>query len=839
MRAPGDFGRPDENGHSAVTLSFRDGNTKVSLDVLTFILSPEDEAGQSSAGGEGSRLSDEGMQADDPTVTQTEAADKNNHTSGSAVGKDGEISTDPTTEAFESHEYSPKTNFDQLTTDISTEDLQGDISELSHEIQADGAFLVFPDAAKTSEARKNEARQSTGGSRHSEPNAADHRFNSNEEEPDQDSLTAFESNSTSDSSRENIDDSNMLRTRSDTQLDNPTGDQGLGVFFKDPQSDSEELTTTLTSALRYLLGELFGPRSHSLTGFLPSREEATSREAKETDLRSLSHSIDSHEVDVSSDPALGSQMFQTLSPREEDDSDESIASSATPIKTISPTASPEIIVNPLMGKKGPSKSVSFGPVYISDDWPMVDLSNFLNDFSQHGAHGYEEWDYNSIRSHDTNTNHDSDKRRLQQESTPAWEDMDSQPELSPDSPPSSKVTSSSSETNSKTGLQLPTASVVSPTDAGSTLINNRESTEPEDSARGNGTATVSSSSEEMLDSAEERTLAAVEPNSEEIQNQTDTPDWPGQQFVRVPEGQQFSEVPGGPFHQEVTASKRHGKLVDLIPGSSSEEESGPISSTDTADAIPTSSEDQVSPENMGGRTQTLSGSSEDVNASLIPARQEPTLSGNSSPEDQELFSNEAASDSPGVSVELTPETASVLLQTIGRPEVSSESISGRDPLASDEDLSDEISAPDPTTGLQVTSGSSGGLTDSSLSAVADVNANANDANESPESLESQYLTSPTDLPLASSPSQAPYPEQSSEENNRWYGESATGRFHSNPVPAARPLEAAANPWTAFLQALKATGWREGHDYHKVQRPRVSMVSATTSTSITRATEDGK
>ncbi|XP_036448005.1 dentin sialophosphoprotein-like [Colossoma macropomum] len=862
VRAPADFGRPNENGRSAVTVSLRDENTNVSVDVLTFVFTTESVDGRSSAADESSGLGDEGMQADESTMTRLGVTDEKNSRSDIVDGENkmgfDSSESSPNTSAIEDKVNTASVIYppDQVTTYFnSIEALQKEMDELSDDIQADEAFIAVPHSGKAREERSGvasngEAKQASESSMSPKPfYATDHRFDLNSEVTYQDNSTVLDSTE-SNSSLEDIDASNPTDSGSDNHYNSPTEDQTLSKSLDDPQSDSVELSTILITALHSLLGDLTGLRSipaplnlQSLT----SREDTASREAKGKGAEPGSDSIDNQNVHSHSSPTSGSWTFQTVSPisssseEEEGDEDKSSVTDATPSHTVSPVPSPE----PMVVKKGPPKSFSSGPIYVNDGWPASDYSNSLNDFRHHYAE-YEEWDHtdNSIKSHhpgtptDTNTYHETDEQDLEQgpteENSPAYsgeatenKDLPTEVSRSEDnsqdeeqlemvsgSPASREdVNSSSSETSRETAKQLPKAPEASPTGAGPTLSNSQESTETSEK----GAITVSSSSEESveMDSVDDQSLAPVGSNSTESQNKTDTPDWPGKQLAPDTDAQLVVQV--SPDIQAATASDRQGKPVDLTPGSSSEEELDPVSTGVIFSRAPTSSEEQVSRANVDNSTEIVSTSNEeDANSSLNPA-----IPGNSSSEDnpnEESFSNETT-DSPGTSVESTPELTlshESLDITTEHPTVNSESVSISASLVSDEDLSSEISTPSPSADPQISGGSA------NSAGLAAVDANANDANNSEESQESQDLTSSTVPPVASSPSRAPRTEKSSEEDDKQDRKSdqvMASRFHSNPRPTATPQETAANPWTAFLQALKThvTNRSVQHADHKGQR----------------------
>ncbi|KAL6484055.1 hypothetical protein MHYP_G00089280 [Metynnis hypsauchen] len=809
-RAPTDFGRSNENGCSSVTVSLRDENTNA----LNFTTQSEDSRSSESSG-----LGDEGMQADEPTVTRVDVTDEINSRS-EIVGGENKMGSEysPNASAIEDKTNSASVIYppDQLTTDFnSIEAPQKAMDELSDDIQADDAFIALPHYGKAREERSSaasngEAMQASESSMSPKPfYTAEHRFDLSSEVTYPDNSTVLVSTE-SDSSLEDTDASNSTDSGSDNHYSSPTEDQTPSKFLDDPESDSVELSTILTTALHSLLGDLIGLRSipaplNLLS--LTSTEDRASREAMGKGANLGSDSIDNQDLHSHSSPTSGSWTFQTVSPisssseEEEGDEDKAFVTDATPSRTASSVPSPE---------------PSSGPIYVNDGWPASDYSNSLNDFMHHYAE-YEEWDHtdNSVKSNhpgtptDTNTYPETDEQDLEQgpteESSPAYsgeatenEDLptevsrsednsqdEEQLEMASGSPASREdINSSSSETSRETAFQLPKAPEASTTGAGPTLSNSQESTETTVNVGSEtGAETMSSSSEERveMDSVDDKSLTPVGSNSKETQNQTD---W---QLAHDTDAQlvvQFS-----PDVWAAAASEGQGKPVDLTPGSSSEEELDPVSTGVIFNRASTSSEKQVFRANIDSRSEILSTSDEEeANVSL-------KLPGSSSSEDkpnEESLSDESTTDSPGTGVESTPQLTlshESLDVTTEHPTVNSESVFVSVSLVSDEDLSSEIPSP------------------------------SADSKESPES---QDLTSSTVPPVSSNPSRALQAEKSSEEDDiqdRRSDQVMTGRFHSNPRPTATPQETAAHPWTAFLQALRAhvTNQSTHHADHKGQR----------------------
>ncbi|GAA6069151.1 dentin sialophosphoprotein [Tachysurus ichikawai] len=159
-------------------------------------------------------------------------------------------------------------------------------------------------------------------------------------------------------------------------------------------------------------------------------------------------------------------------------------------------------------------------------------------------------------------------------------------------------------------------------------------------------------------------------------------------------------------------------------------------------------------------------------------------------QNEELFSNESATDIQGISAELTRESVHLTTES---PPLESESAPTSDSLVSNEHTSSEKITPNPSTNLHITQ-SSGGL-------FSSAEANDNTANNSEESEESQIFTSSTAVPIASQPSQVQHTENSSDEENTPDRKSNQALIRQFPV--ATPVKTiATNLWTSFLQALK-------------------------------------
>ncbi|XP_058265370.1 protein SON-like [Hemibagrus wyckioides] len=156
-------------------------------------------------------------------------------------------------------------------------------------------------------------------------------------------------------------------------------------------------------------------------------------------------------------------------------------------------------------------------------------------------------------------------------------------------------------------------------------------------------------------------------------------------------------------------------------------------------------------------------------------------------QNEESYSNESATDSPRISAEVTREPVHLTTES---PPFDSESAPTSDSLVSNEDASSEKITPNPSTNLHITQ-SSGGL----------VEANANNAKDSEESQESQIFTSSTAFPIASQPAQEQYTENSSDEENTQDRKSNQGIISQFPVETSAKI-IATNLWTSFLQALK-------------------------------------
>ncbi|KAL6484045.1 hypothetical protein MHYP_G00089180 [Metynnis hypsauchen] len=207
-RAPTDVGRPNENGCSSVTVSLRDENTNA----LNFATQSEDSRSSESSG-----LGDEGMQADEPTMTRVDVTDEINSRS-EIVGGENKMGSEysPNASAIEDKTNSASVIYppDQLTTDFnSIEAPQKAMHEFSDDIQADDAFIALPHYGKAHEERSSaasngEAMQASESSMSPKPfYTADHRFDLSSEVTYPDNSTVLDSIE-SDSSLEDIDASN-------------------------------------------------------------------------------------------------------------------------------------------------------------------------------------------------------------------------------------------------------------------------------------------------------------------------------------------------------------------------------------------------------------------------------------------------------------------------------------------------------------------------------------------------------------------------------------------------------------------------------------------------------
>ncbi|XP_022518197.2 uncharacterized protein LOC111188721 [Astyanax mexicanus] len=872
IRAPADFGQPNENGTSAVTVSIRDENTNASVDVLTFIFNTEDDAGRSSAAEESSGFGDEGMQADEPSITQRDITDeqslddvfKANINLKDDVPEsidnlnEGGYQTPDSPIGDKSNSTSGKDIANQQTIDFNSDEaLQSKVDDLKNDIQADEAFIASLDVAKSIEESTSEGKQA---STHPETvYSTDHGLGSNSEETGQ-----IKSQVESHKSNHGTNPLNTHDSGSESQPTHLPEGETMSESLDDPQSQSKELSITLTTVFRYLLGDLIGLRSvpaplkpQSIGALMTSMEETTSTEAKEkgTDPGLYLSSKDKHKVRTNSGPTISPWVFNEVSPliyssEEQEDHDVFLGTDAT---LSSPVPSPEPLPNPQNAKKDSPKSFSSGPVYVNDGWPAVDYSNSLNDFRHYHKYGYKpEYRNGQWENHedtDTNTYHETAEHDTAYENTPAYsleaaeiqsfptEDPKTQdnlhnkdhPEFTPDFAASREdVISSSSEISKETTrFQIPRATDVPPTDAAPVMSNSLESTETTVGPDNEKDAlTVSSSSEELepLVDSKEQSLATVGSNSQEIQTQTDTPDWLEKGLIHD-SGVQQLELPHISVVQLSHHLQKQGKeesslFVDLTPESSSKEELDQVSSTDAPGLIfsilpPMSSEEQVSSAIISRSTSqpllrpvdNSESNEEDVNASLNHVRLQPAPLGNFSSENdqnEESFSNESSTDSPAISAESPSQSTlrheSFLLQYITQ---HPESAFANDLIVSDEDLSSEISTPNPSIGPEITS---------------QTNVAKTRSEESEESQEPSLFT--LRPPVAINPSQAPNTKKSSEENVKM-DHVANDHLRSNLMPTATsPKEEEANPWATFLQSLKAhmTPWRAEHGEQKVQRP---------------------
>ncbi|MCI4387854.1 hypothetical protein PGIGA_G00079240 [Pangasianodon gigas] len=327
--------------------------------------------------------------------------------------------------------------------------------------------------------------------------------------------------------------------------------------------------------------------------------------------------------------------------------------------------------------------------------------------------------------------------------------------------------SSSIETSRETaGLQPskgPNDSNSPPDPAGS---NSEEGTGTRaDAVRKKMAATGSSSSEESVETTD---------SEQESQNPMDQPGNHGTQSPAI----QTSVVQVNHNIQEVHNEKepQSQSPVDLIPAFSSEEDDPLVNTIERIMAL-----------------AFKGGSNEE--GTVVGTNPDSTPSDNTSENNQneESFSNESATDSPGISAEVTRESVELTTES---PTFDSESVPTSDSLTSNEDASSENTTPNPSASLHVTTQSSGELDNS-----ADANANANTANDSEESRESQIFTPSTVLPIASQTSHVQHTENSSDEENTQDRKSNQGIISQFPVETPAKI-IAAKLWTSFLQALK-------------------------------------
>ncbi|KAF7696357.1 hypothetical protein HF521_006451 [Silurus meridionalis] len=173
--------------------------------------------------------------------------------------------------------------------------------------------------------------------------------------------------------------------------------------------------------------------------------------------------------------------------------------------------------------------------------------------------------------------------------------------------------------------------------------------------------------------------------------------------------------------------------------------------------------------------------SNDAAKNLNSTPSDNTISENN--QNEESFSNESATESPGISAEVTQE--SVDLTTFYRESV---------PIR-EEDAFSENTTPNPNANLHITTQSSEPL-DNSIEA----NANANTGNDSEESQESQIFTPSTTSRIANQPGHIQNTENSSDEENTRDRKSNRGIISQFPVETPAKI-LATNLWTSFLQAL--------------------------------------
>ncbi|KAF5886239.1 dentin sialophosphoprotein-like, partial [Clarias magur] len=230
--------------------------------------------------------------------------------------------------------------------------------------------------------------------------------------------------------------------------------------------------------------------------------------------------------------------------------------------------------------------------------------------------------------------------------------------------------------------------------------------------------------------------------------------------------------------------------VDLMPAFSSEEN----------DPLVNTVEHLMGLESNGGSNEegTVAGMNPDSTPSVN------TFSKNN--QNEEYLSNESATDSPGISAH-----ESVDLTTLS-PALDSESVPTRD-----EDASSETSTPIPSANLHSTTQNNEGLDNS-----AEANANGNTAYDSEESQESQLLTPSTVFPIANGPGHVQHTDHSSDEENTQDGKSNQGMISQVSVETPAKI-LTTNLWTSFLQALNVPIANQSRLSVKknVQRPQSS------------------
>ncbi|KAF4078396.1 hypothetical protein AMELA_G00198570 [Ameiurus melas] len=349
---------------------------------------------------------------------------------------------------------------------------------------------------------------------------------------------------------------------------------------------------------------------------------------------------------------------------------------------------------------------------------------------------------------------------------------------SADNIPSEEPSNSSSiETSREMGLR-PSNSPPDPA-----VSNSEEGTKTRADAVGKKmAATGSSSSEESVETTD---------SEQESQN---TMDQPGNKGTPDPSSHMsLLQVIQKVNNEEEPQSQSN---VDLIPTFSSEEDDPLINTIEHVMALAFN----------GGSNEegTVVGTNPDSTPS------DNIISENN--QNEESFSNDSATASPGISSEVTPESVDLTTES---PKFDSDLVLTSDSFVSNEDASSENTTPNPSASPHITTQSSGGLADN-----AEANANGNTANDSGESQESQIITTSTVFPIASQPSHLQNSENSSDEENTQDRKSNQGIISQFPVETPAKI-IAANLWTSFLQALNVPIYnRSGKSVQKnVRRPQ--------------------
>ncbi|XP_053338360.1 uncharacterized protein LOC128510243 [Clarias gariepinus] len=323
--------------------------------------------------------------------------------------------------------------------------------------------------------------------------------------------------------------------------------------------------------------------------------------------------------------------------------------------------------------------------------------------------------------------------------------------------------SSSIETSRETGPQPSKG----PNDTNSLSDSIEEGTDTTAGAWGKKkAATGSSSSEESAETSD---------SEQESQNLMDQPGNQGTPDPAIQTSPHMSVVQVGHDIQEIHNEEgpQSQSPVDLMPAFSSEEN----------DPLVNTVKHIMGLKFNGGANEE--GTFAVAEEGTVPS--DNTISKNN--QNEEYLSNESATDSPGISAH---ESVDLTSQS---PALDSESVPTSDSLVSSEGASSETSTPIPSANLHTTTQNSEGLDNS-----AEANANSNTAYDSEESQESQLFVPSTVIPIANQPGHVQHTDHSSDEENTRDGKSNQGIIGQFAVKTPTKI-LATNLWTSFLQAL--------------------------------------